>query len=124
MKLIKNWGKMIPTDVTVPAVTIPHVIEGEPDVVVVPERTARVQANAAGDTWYNLTKDVPLKDGQWFIAVQEEDGFIASCERDPTMISLYGYDILQIKHPGPREEIFCKFWNGKIGRASCRERVL
>lgn len=112
MNVIKNWGKMIETEVVIPAATIPHFNEGEPDIVVVPERTARVQGNADG-TWYNLTKDIPLKDGQWFIAVQDGDGFIACCERDPTMISLVGYDIWQIEHPGPREEIFCKFWDGK-----------
>lgn len=112
MKVIKNWGRMYPTEVAVPPTTVPNIIEGEPDIVIRPGRTAFVQGDADGNLWFHLVKDIPQKDGQWFIAVQDEDGFISCCERDPTMVSLFGYEIWQIETDMPRDDIFCHYWNG------------
>jgi hypothetical protein len=112
MKVIKNWGKMHPTEVDVPPTTVPNIIEGQPDIVVRPGYKAVVQADDEGNLWYNLTKDIPQKNGQWFIAVQDGDGFISCCERDPTMVSLFEYEIWQIETTIGRDAIFCHYWNG------------
>lgn len=111
--MARNFGKMQPTPIKVPAIHMFKISEDAPNIVLSPERTAILQGNEDGETWFDLTKDIPQVDGQWFIAVHEGDGFIACCERDPTMISLYGYDLWQIEHPGPREAIFCKYWDGE-----------
>jgi len=109
MKVIRNWGKMVPIEVIVPPVVMSSPL-GLPDVVMEPGYRSFMQGNADGVTWYNLTKDIPLKDDQWFIAVQDGDGFIACCERDPSMVSLTGYDIIQIETDLTRDEIFCQKW--------------
>jgi hypothetical protein len=112
MKVIKNWGKMYPTEVDVPPTTVPNIIEGEPDIVVRPGSKAYVQGDAEGNLWYNLVAGIPQTDTQWFIAVQDGDGFISCCERDPTMVSLFDYEIWQIETDIGRDAIFCHYWDG------------
>jgi hypothetical protein len=103
--LIKNWGKMERVPIKVEPIYFP-----ESDIVFEPGRTAQLQGQD-GVTWYNMTKDIPIKDGQWFIAV-EGNGYICCCEQDPTMIPLFDTEIWQVETDLPRDEIFCQTWNG------------
>jgi hypothetical protein len=104
--MAKNYGKTHHELVEIPAVLNPFSKE---DTVLIPPRTYYRQHAADGKRWDETAE---AKEGTWFIAVNE-DGWIVCCERDPTMVAVVGIDIWQIESDLPREEIFCKWWNGK-----------
>lgn len=64
---------------------------------------------ADGTPWMEAAEE---KEGTLFIAVGD-DGYIFSCESDPTMILISGVDIWQIETDLSREDVITKHWNGK-----------
>lgn len=108
---MKHWGKMDKVPVEIEPITMFQIDEDAEPIVLIPGRTAYLMGRGK-KTWWQMTKDIPLKDGQWFIAV-DENGFIMCCERDPNMIMLFGIDLWQIESDKPRDQIFCQKWTGK-----------
>jgi hypothetical protein len=108
----KNFGKLRLEPVEIPAILLPKLRDEDPDVVVVPARTAGKPVDAQNDAWNDVCRTVKTGPNTWFIAVQD-DGWILMAERDPTMISIPGYDIWQIEHKGPDTEIRTRKWDGK-----------
>lgn len=106
--MVKNFGRMHYIEVTIDALPSPL----DDSVILVPARTFFKQVNAEGIPWWEISRDIPVKKGQWFIAVNE-NGFIMMAEKDPTMVSLHDCDIWQIEHPGPDTEIRGHKWTGK-----------
>lgn len=107
----KNFGAMEKMPVEIEPIYMFQVDEDAEPIMIVPGRTAIVMGKD-GVTWWDMVKNIRVKDGQWFIAV-DDAGYIMCCEPDPNKVFLFDIDIWQINHPGPREAIFCQRWTGK-----------
>ena len=107
--MAKNFGKTHYKMFELPAVFAPKAKDDDPDIVIQPGMKLGQQTAANGAPWKDVAKE---QAGTWFIAV-DDSGYILCCERDPTMVAVVDHDIWQIEHPGPREAIHMKFWDGK-----------
>ena len=107
----KNFGPLHYKVIEIPPVYMMKVNEDDPDVVLIPGRTVGQPVDATETPWKDVVAGIALTPTTWFIAVNENGG-IVSCENDPTMVSIIDYDIWQIEHPGPREDIFVHVWTG------------
>lgn len=114
---MRNFGKMHWTPVTTPVVYMyqTEVDEkaGVPKVVMIPERTYVGHLTAAdGTLWKDVDRGADGPD-TWYIAVQDEDGFICCCEKDWSMIGVADREIWKIENPNRRDDIFCQRWDGE-----------
>lgn len=114
--MAKSFGKIHYEEITIPAIpaflTDKQIADGEPEVIMMPARTFLKQFNADGVPWWEISRDIPVKAGQWFIAVND-NGWIMMAEKDPTMISLDNCEIWQIEHAGPDTAIRAHKWTGE-----------
>ena len=110
--MAKNFGKFHSEPVEIPALMMFKANEDDPDVMLLPPRTFYKAVTADGVAWNDICKKLKPGKDDWFIAVQD-DGWILMAERDPTMMIISGYDVWQIRHPGPDEEIRRHKWTGK-----------